>query len=420
MNNNINARFSMIDSVTDKLMELYGTDRDQWMFPTWGFNKRETRYAYRDIVSQSDPNFGKNFNIYIPAAGDFIAHMHLVINVTAGAGATNPRFKNEIASALFERVTFFYQGNILQIMYPDQLSIMEGTQDQFEKATMRVDRMGATTPANRIILAQNATQYMLPLNSFLDQMSFPISLLNKEIRVEFQVRDKVNVTAADANFNLLTGLNIDDCFLRIKYVYGDKESLNKLAQYSVSGFGLMYPFLDNMWQRNNLAIGSTTARVLLSGIKGLVSYFVFCVRYADDVDDRTGNDAGFNTYVPWRSFNVTDNAVRIFPAENDEMTILENRMIRVLDAGAYVPAALPNQITDYRGVANWAHYATNYLTSDDEKYNNGYYNFSATSAAFLNIDFGFALPREAYVDVWVKHHNSLQLVNGTVKAYSLH
>lgn len=421
MNNNIGNSYRMTDVVTDKLMALY-TSKDsesQW-YPSFIGTCKEVRYAYRDIPFQSVMLYGRSANIYLPKAGDFIINMALHLTFNAGAGATNPSFKQDISS-LFERITLFYGGSILQVIYPDQI-YCSSVQDDFETANIRVDRQGLVNLANRQTLATTAQRYQFRIESFLDYSSFPVSLLADQIRVEFNLRQKTNITESTANFNLLTGLDVTDNFLRVKYAYVKKDTLNNLAKLSLSQYGLFFPYLDSIHQQNVVPAGSTQLRVLLSNIKGLVSWGCFFIRETRQVNDNTGNvNFQFTNTIPWTSFNIQDSAVKIYPAENqNDMTFEENRFHRLYDLGSYVAPAIPSAVTDYRGFFTFSAHSVDHPLLPDQLENRGYYNFSATTNCFLNVTLQAPLANECYVDVFAFHHNALNLINGTVKAFSLH
>lgn len=425
--NNVYSSFSMIDSVTSKLMDMYSVAPYKDFYPHFkhSVGDRATRFVYRDVYPQTDAGYGKTVNFLIPRQADFIGKIHLFLEISAGGGATAPSLKQDVTS-LIERASIFYAGNLIQVLAYNDSQYCRAMSDDFERASINVDRRGISTLANRQILAQTNQEYQIQLEStFLDHLNFPVSLLGSDdLRLEIVFRKKDQVTQAAANYNLLTGLDITQCFLRIKYAYIDKEILQSIAKLSVSNLGIFMPFIDVGHHRAIFSAGLLELKTLLSNNKGLVSWGCWMLRRQSDVDNNNGSTAAeFTNTYPWKDFSLTDSSVRIYPGESQiECTYLQNRFLRHEDLGAYVQPSLTNQIVDYRGFFSFGKEQLGHNDNQDnsEVSSTGYYNFSASQSIYLNISLNVAANEPLYLDVYTYHYNALNLKNGTLRAYSLH
>jgi hypothetical protein len=414
----ITSGFSITDASTEALKQLFSSyEMDKQVFyPRLRGTNPKTLPFTTLIAPQSQPVFGQISIYQIDLSADFVLDLVLEIALSAvngGVGATFSAYKDGVGDFCMQEVRFYQAGTLLYSKRYDFQSFENLTlEPTYAKYQSVQEACGYLPLGTRIARAAGQQVFYVPIRSFLDYMSCPISALTSPIRMEITWRPMLNLIQYDGVGPTASILTAN---IRPHYINVNPELINEIAMNGQKG-PVLFPFIDVSHTRIDLQAGIANVRFLLTEFKSIVTWMGFHLQETQQQDDITGNPLfELSNTVGFQNWNVEDKGV--FLASTPQFLTPDYVNLHVIpyDFECYFDIALRNirfNMVWPFGVHPQAD------THENSPVVIGYFDFSKTQSAFLDI-VNPASANALRLTAFGAFANVLIYVNGSLKKYTL-
>lgn len=410
------STFAVTDASTSSLKKMWqqmATDK-QVFWPRLKGTNHNTIQFLRRITPQTAPQFGNTTIYQMDDAGDFVEDLTLELQLSAltlAPGGTFAAYRNDI-SGIIQSIRFYQAGTLLQELRFDNQVFQDAYFTNFEEKQALLESAGILPFATRSARSVAVQNFYIPLRTFLDYFSAPLSLLTSAIRIEItfkQFQNTVQFDVAPPTGSILAAN------LRVRYTNANPQMMSEMLEIS-KGSGMLFPFTDVAFTQNDFAPGTANIRFLLSEFRSLTLYLGAWLRESQQLDDQTGNPAfEWTNTVGFTNWNMQDRGVNII-SNPDDLNPDYTKLHEIPEKfHCYFDPA--QRFINFPMIFSWDIEPTVDLhLSETESY--GYYDFSKTNSAYLNVNFP-ASANALRLTAYGFFLNVLILRNGSLTKYTL-
>lgn len=414
MSSNQIGSFSMTDRSVEALKQFYsqgGVDAELFYPHVRGASPSTISFVGY-VQPATMPNFGSLGTWNCTNDADYVEEVVLELQLSAITGVATPSYKNDITT-IFDQIIIYQGGTQLQVIDRfDMLTLRNQALQDFEKSQGKQICENVQPLAARQAAAAAPQTFEIEIPTFLDYLSVPLSVLQGfQIQIQIMFKPLLNcVQWTGAGTPTASILNAN---LRMRYVQADAAVVQKVADL-MKVRPILLPFIDTAFSRQELATGSNSANFLLTDFKGPCPFMGWMLREKQQVEDTTGNPLfEISNTRAWTDWNITDKGYNLVGRPVNLPYLYSYGYVRPHVFRTYADPARLN--VDYCTVHSFGVEAEK-LISEEETVARGYYDFSMTQTARLQINFPVtATP--LILDTFEWAFNAFMLSNGRLSRF---